>query len=176
MLFKDYVEMVMRADRDVLPDIPQFVDSAIRYASKPFTGTGKPNWRHNNYEYFVNNRDKLIQMVDEHVKKKVPSFQNMPYSMRAKITTDFITQQFQKEHGFGTRRNVAYAISQKVDPVTVLHPDTINMGSGDSPYRRPEARPRGKMSPEAIERATAIRRATLAKKRESGFRDWCETC
>jgi len=169
MLFKEYVEMVMRADRDMLPDVPKFVDSALRYASNPLNGKGKPNWMHNNYQYFMDNRDKLIQMVNDYVQRKVPSFQNMPFSRRGTIVSDFVRQQFQKEQGFGTRRNVAYAASQDVDPVTVLHPDTINMGSGDSPYRRPEARPRGKMSPEAYKKYIRTRYG-----KKAGFKEWCE--
>lgn len=130
MSFRLFLEIAMRADLE-MPDPVYYVDLMLNRASKKLTRTGQYNWMHNNYEYWSDHRDELIQLTKDYIEKKIPNFRNMDGNRRDIMVMTFIKDRFQQDYGKGSRRHIAQAIkSGLTDPEALSNPELLK------PYMR----------------------------------------
>jgi hypothetical protein len=138
-----YIEMAGGLPPYVPEEIPAEADLMVKriltLAARPTTSKGTHNWMFNSHLYWHDKAPELTNKVLEMFKER---FSHRMPETRGKLRTilkDLIVIIFQKDHGYGTRRHINYALSKNANPTAVLtqqYPDAIHRPDGKNPYKR----------------------------------------
>lgn len=147
MNFKEWLELEIFIEMAAAPYVPEEIPSEVKLmvnkmlalAARPLNSKGEHNWMFNSHLYWHDKEPQLVQKIMDLFKERFSHRLPETRTQLRAILRDLVKIVFQKDHGYGTRRQINYAVYKKAEPTAVLtqqYPDAIHRGDGKNPYKR----------------------------------------